>query len=75
MQLSSSRTCIASLLLSVQFLISYGPRGGAAYLEEFGFVPDGDGAGGPAAVELELELRPEAQDRFRDDKEVLLQNV
>ncbi|KAG5189665.1 putative ribulose-1,5-bisphosphate carboxylase/oxygenase large subunit N-methyltransferase, chloropl [Tribonema minus] len=56
-----------------EFLISYGPKGAATYLEEHGFLPKGDGGGGVVGSEIELGLKAEAEDRFRDDKEDILE--
>eukprot|EP00904_Undaria_pinnatifida_P009704 jgi/Undpi1/5864/HiC_scaffold_2.g01138.m1 len=52
-----------------EFLVSYGPKGAAGYLEENGFVPPVSGS----EVTCELEFTVPAEDKFFDDKEDVLQ--
>ncbi|CAM9283596.1 unnamed protein product [Pylaiella littoralis] len=51
-----------------EFLVSYGPKGAAGYLEENGFVPTVSGS----EVTCELEFTIPEDDDFFDDKEDIL---
>ncbi|CAM9930891.1 unnamed protein product [Ascophyllum nodosum] len=52
-----------------EFLVSYGPKGAAGYLEENGFVPPISGS----EVTCELEFTIPDDDKFFDDKEDILE--